>query len=119
MFERRKKGSYSHRCDLIHLLGTYRDLRKRKVQDRRYFDVAYIDGYTTGLTFLLVDDDRETRSFYYVYGLKDQPETLDELGNALKEAESTHKAAYQIAQKRVDELRSDLDVIPQHTPFLL
>jgi hypothetical protein len=108
-------GYYSHKCNVIHAIEYYEDLRKDMVRNKRYGDVAYIDGYTNALYFLLADDElRKALPVYYVYGAKDQPVTLREFERLRRQAKTLHKSAYQWVlkgRKRMTEL------VPQHMPY--
>jgi pimeloyl-ACP methyl ester carboxylesterase len=108
-------GYYSHKCNVIHAIEYYEDLRKDMVRNKRYGDVAYVDGYTNALYFLLADDElRKALPVYYVYGAKDQPVTLREFERLRRQAKTLHKSAYQWVlkgRKRMTEL------VPQHMPY--
>jgi hypothetical protein len=92
-------------------------MRKDMVREKRYGDVAYVDGYTNALYFLLADDGtRKLMPRYYVYGAKDQPVTLREFEKIRRQAKTLHKSAYQRVlkgRKRMTEL------VPQHQPYFL
>jgi hypothetical protein len=47
----------------------YEILRKKKVNEKAYHDIAYIDGYIKGLFAILIDDKGlEKPPFFYLYG---------------------------------------------------
>lgn len=113
----RDTGYYSHKCNVIQAIGSYERMRKEMVREKRYGDVAYVDGYTNALYFLLADDEaRKVLPIYYVYGAKDQPVTLREFEKLRRQAKTLHKSAYQWVlkgRKRMTEL------VPQHMPYFL
>lgn len=115
----RATGEYSHRCTVVQKLRNYERILKDNRRAKRYFDVAYIEGYANGLFYFLIDDkDRRALPFFYVYGLADQPTTFARFRKDLKLSPTAHKAAYSLAKKIVSRQLGPSDVI-HHTPFLL
>ncbi len=110
-------GEYSHPCTIPRIVEAYEPILRRKLRAKRYWDVAYIDGYTNGLTFLLVDEeDRDKLPMYYVFGAGD----LYAIGEYLAAAESAaelHKAAYRVAVRMTASAVEG--AVLHHTPWLL
>ncbi len=118
IIDMKKTGEYSHICLVIGKLKEYERIRSEKVKSRQYTDVAYVDGYSNGLLYLLVDDrTRREVPIYYLYGLRDQLTTVRHFKRAVREAKSIHKGASAHAKKVVAKRLGKNDVI-HHTPFL-
>jgi hypothetical protein len=111
-------GEYSHRCEISQQLRKYGSIRSENVRAGRYVDVAYIDGYTNGLTYLVADDEgRSYLPFYFVYGLTKQPATLSQYQKALRTNANRHKRATALAERTVREKLGPGDVL-HHAPIL-
>jgi hypothetical protein len=96
----RDTGYYSHSCTVIQAIRTYEDMRKEMVREKRYGDVAYVDGYINAMYFLLANNKmRSLVPAYYVYGAKDQPVTLSEFEKLRKKARTLHKSALSVGIK--------------------
>jgi NAD-dependent SIR2 family protein deacetylase len=112
-------GTYSHICDVVELVKKYMQIRKDKLRSKAYIDVAYIDGYVNGLTYLLADDEaRKYLPLYYVFGQKETPQSLTDYRKTLKKRGKVHKAAYHWAEREIGKL-SNPELTIHHPPFLL
>ena len=61
-------GYYSHLCKIEESIKNYLKLRKAFLKKKRYFDVAYIDGYIVGLFQLIPELSKEMGCpMYYVF----------------------------------------------------
>jgi len=113
----RNSGSYSHICEVVQKIKVYEGIRKRKLKEKNYFDVAYVDGYMSGLLFLLGDDEtRETLPLYYIFGSKDEAVSMEEFKRRRRGASKKHKAAYMKAQELTK--RAGSDFVFRHRPLL-
>lgn len=113
-------GYYSHSCNITRTMRGYDELRKAKVKARKYWDVAYIDGYMNGLVYLLADQDtREALPLYYIYGANEQPRTHDEFAELRKRAFDFHKSAYRYAIRLAQKQGYHKGMVVHHTPFLM
>jgi hypothetical protein len=66
-------GSYSHRHDVERILRQYEEWRRDTLRRRKYWHLSYIEGYQSGLLFLLLDDkDREAVPLYFAFGAGDK-----------------------------------------------
>jgi hypothetical protein len=111
-------GQYSHRCNIIEQVRRYEKIRADNLKRTRYLDVAYIDGYMNGMIFLLLnDEERKDLPYYYVYGVKEQPRTLDAYKAAVKNLKSHHKSALRLARRMFSD-RLGIRDVPHHRPFL-
>lgn len=117
MVENWHTGYYSHICNIENSIKSYFKLRKAFLRKKRYFDIAYIDGYINGLFQLVPEFSKEVGfPMYYVYN----SEPLYNYRSYRKSCR-THKvnvkAAYSWARKEAKKYKSG--IILQHTPFLL
>jgi NAD-dependent SIR2 family protein deacetylase len=115
-----KTGYYSNPQNVLNAIQAYEGLRKEKLKKRIYHDVAYIDGYITGLIYFLSEDEfRESISFYYAFGVNHDIETLEDFTAICNLIEKPHKSSYQYAKRILKEKNiTDEDIIIHHTPFL-
>jgi SIR2-like domain len=117
-------GQYSHRCRIRDLIESYDAIRRKKVRSRKYHDVAYIDGYTNGLSLLAADEDLSLAiPLYYVFGASTQPRTFKAHKPIADKSHRLHQAAYSQAQRLANDLAkpagSAEGLAFHHTPFLL
>jgi hypothetical protein len=112
-----KTGVYSHRCFLERSILDYTQWRTEYLKKKRYFDVAYIEGYINGMAFLLADDKvRKFMPRYFIFGIEEQPNTYNKYSRLRRNAFKLHKTAYKQAQRMVENLNG---AIPQHMPYFL
>ncbi|MCK9344862.1 MAG: SIR2 family protein [Candidatus Pacebacteria bacterium] len=111
-----KTGYYSHVCNIIKTLENYEILRKMKVKNRAYFDVAYIDGYLNGISYLWLSDKlRKTVPIFYLYGNSGEIRTFKKFLHMLKDAPTLHRGAHKLALEITQKYNSE---ILHHTPFI-
>ena len=114
-------GKYSGPCGAEHSVEAYENVRKVKLRDKAYSDVAYIDGYKNGLTYLSVPDEyRSALPLYYVFGYKGNICTIEEFAEIVRDAERLHKTSYKHAKKLVEDVLTQgaQGVVFHHVPFL-
>lgn len=58
----RNTGEYSNRHRTTQLIHAYLKLKKDKLKEGKYEDVAYIEGYINALIYLLLDKDEQGKS---------------------------------------------------------
>ncbi len=121
--EMKGSGQYSHRCDVQRITNSYMTLQKEKQEKRIYEDVAYIEGYINGLTFLLMSKEERAEvspPFYFTFGATpDSYDLIDDLGGFIEQirlnpnvAEEPHKRALSM----LGHLTGDLTEIEFHHP---
>lgn len=117
---RRKTGEYSDPCRISHVIDSYIKWKSQKLKKKLYNDVAYIEGYVSGLFYLLVDDEiRSKMPLYFMFGYNSDISTLDEYKSIVEKNEILHKASYQLAQKIVSTVTNESEeIVFHHTPFL-
>ena len=117
---RQNSGYYSHICNITKTLRGYEELRRDKVKSKKYQDVAYIEGYTNGLLYLVFEQDtREALPLYYVYGSKEQPKTFEEFRELRRHAFEFHKSAHRYAERIAQQQEQQKGLEIHHPPFLL
>lgn len=117
ILNKKKTGEYSHPCNIISLLKGYDEIRREKLKHKVYHDVAYIDGYTSGLTFLLVDPvKRQSLPLYYLFGSKKDLICFEDYLKECSSAKLLHKNAYKYAERIAKKYKND--IVMHHTPFL-
>lgn len=114
---KRKEGIYSHDHDIVRSIDAYTKAEKRALRRRRFFDAAYMRGYSYAMLYLLMDDrERKTVPLFFVFGRQEEFKTTSALGKALKNASRLNPAAMREASRLASELGPDLVI--HHRPFL-
>lgn len=118
----RKTGHYSHACEIRRVLKPYENYRKDFLKNKRYDDVAYIDGYTNGLMFVLSSEDLEIVEYFplfYAFGSGVDLVSFEDYVEIADEIPSLHKSAYKRARQVVSkQLKYGDDVEFHHFPWL-
>jgi NAD-dependent SIR2 family protein deacetylase len=116
MVENWHSGYYSHLCRVEETIESYFKLRGAFLRKKKYFDVAYIDGYLIGL-FQIVPDMRKVGfPTYYVFG-SEPLFNHQSYRKVSKRAKKNIEAVYRWAKKQVG--RYKFGTVLQHTPFLM
>lgn len=119
---KKSTGEYSHSCNIRNQLKTYGQIRNKKIHKRKYWDIAYIDGYMNGLVFLLTADKEAIKELpmFYIYGYKNNITDLKSFKDLINSKRDFHKSAYKWAEKIIKDKNIDgVNIFPEHTPFLL
>lgn len=119
--EMKGSGRYSHRCNLTGVANAYLKLKKEKLKRGAYEDVAYIEGYVNGLTYLLMTKDERDSvrvPMYFMFGLKDEISHIAEFVDRLRANPAIHKAARKRAQAYLSRLTDPSSVEFHHPPWL-
>ena len=115
---KRKTGLMSNFSYLENHMKSYRDvLRKQKIQEKRYHDVAYIDGYIWGLTcFIAKDEFKKKIPMFYIYGHGPvlEKKKFEEM---LESTKKPHKSASKWAHNFIRKVYKK-DTAIHHSPFL-
>jgi hypothetical protein len=115
----RKTGYYSNPENTHLSIDSYLRKRKEYMSARRYFDVAYIDGYIDGLIYLIADDEvRETFSPFYIFGYKGEIRDLEQYKQIILDASQIHLTAHRLAINIVKKRVFGKDIVVHHPPFL-
>jgi len=111
-------GQYSHICRTVSAIDNYLKMRKAFLSKKRYFDVAYIDGYITGLFQIIPEFSKKTGfPMYYVFGSNNQLLTIRDYKKENKNAIKIHKSSYKWAQNLTKESADNM--VAQHSNFLM
>ncbi len=118
MLQKRNTGEYSHLCNIESKIDSYFRLRKVFLKRKKYFDVAYIDGYLTGL-YCFIPELRKKMGLplYYVFGSKSDIFNYKDYLRVSKKAKSLHKSSYKWAEKKARNYKKG--IVLHHTAFLL
>lgn len=110
-------GYYSHPCRIEDSIKSYFKLRKAFLIKKRYFDVAYIDGYIIGL-FQLIPELSKEMGFPVYYVFNSEPLfNYRSYQKACRVGKKGLVSAYRWAKKEAKKYKSG--VVLQHTPFLM
>lgn len=111
-------GEYSHICRVDELIKSYLRLRMAFLSKKKYFDVAYIDGYLMGLS-QIIPEISEAAGFpiYYIFGSPYQLFTLRDYLKENKRAKRLHKFAYKWVEKIAAKYEKGM--VLQHQSFLM
>lgn len=111
-----RAGSCSDAGRLHNVIRSYKEIRRVKLSQQKYEDVAYIDGYVRGLDYLLATDEHRQRlPLYYLFGTG-EIETFEEYSRLAPQAQQLHKTAFASALHRASSLSSEVEF--HHIPFL-
>ena len=105
----------------MRVIRSYLGWKKEKLRLGVYEDVAYIEGYINGLTYLIANrDQRELRRIplYYMFGVHRDIVSLAEFKAALKQRPKAHKASFARASRFLRRLSSPNLVEFHHPPWL-
>ncbi|MGO9014349.1 MAG: SIR2 family protein [Dissulfurispiraceae bacterium] len=117
----RGTGQYSHRCRITEPIKAYQKWQKEKLSQGIYEDVAYIEGYINGLTYLLMNKaEREAVRVpvYYMFGVKDNIGDLADFCARLRRNPNAHKAACKRALRYLESLSEPKSAEFHHPPWL-
>ncbi len=112
-------GEYSHPCYLNDISDMYDKILDKKIDDNKYLDIAYVEGYNLAIMFLiLTKEDRPEKhpSLYFVFGITDI-KNINDLEKALKIFSSEFKKEYEYAQEIVKNINKN-DTY-HHKPFFI
>lgn len=117
----RGSGEYSQPWKIRAAFKPYQKWQKEKLKAKKYEDVAYIEGYLNGLTFLLLDEKEKAEiefpPLYFAFGT-DALYTIDDYKSVINELPKLHKASYLRAKKMVDRLSSSNGMVFHHPAWL-
>ncbi len=114
-------GEYSHHCRLARLIELYEKIKKQKLKDRRYEDVAYVEGYINGLLFLRVSAKSKTPvlpPFYYVFGVTKEVTSVSGFLKLFSKNNIPHLAARKRALNMLQRISDPTKIEFHHPPWL-
>jgi len=118
----RCSGEYSHLCNVQNTVKEYEKLRKKSLTQKRYGDVAYIQGYINGLISLLACSEEEEAflppPLFFAFGAKNIFD-FEEYKEIINDLPNLHKASYKHVLKVVNKLsKEDNNIVFHHRPWL-
>lgn len=114
-------GEYSHPCRLDSLIGEYVRIQSDKRKEKRYTDVAYIEGYIRALIFHLqncFEDDGFEIPKYFAFGAKNDLNCFEDFMEFVKENPDAHKASLKQAKRYLSTLNKPDEVVIHHPPWI-
>lgn len=120
--EMRGSGEYSRHDRIASVINGYEKIRKEKLRDKRYDDVAYIEGYMNALIFLILEkkfkDKIKSFPLYFAFGYKKDLVCFNDYKKIIKQLPKLHQASFKAASKIVGSLTSKSGVVFHHPPWL-
>lgn len=113
-------GEYAFVPKIENVLRYYDHLKAERLGSGGYIDAAYLEGYRDGVALLLQsDEERKGLPILYIFGLEDQPTSLDEFECLLAKGKEIHGPSYELCRKFVDENASRIkEIVFHHRPFI-
>jgi len=114
-------GEYSHTCRVRELIDSYMKIKKEKLSEQRYEDVAYVDGFLNGLAFLLISNKQQKPAkvpLYFAFGDSPDLYTLTGMVRFFGEREVPHRAARRRAVKLIKKIQHPSQIEFHHPPWL-
>lgn len=117
----RNSGCYSNPEYLNNFVESYRATIQQYKFDRRYEEVAYIEGYIRGLLFLRAKGSKSNDfypSLYYLYVDDKRNWKLEEVNQGLRGYSMFHFAEHTRALELIEKLNLSGELIPHHNAWL-
>jgi len=119
ILSRRRSGEYSDKNHVHRMCGNYLRMEENALEEGRYFDAAYIDGYINGLFYILARDEegvQDKTPLYSIYGSDSEMLTEEELKEALEHSRRRAPKARAAARLIADTVPEGM--VLNHGPFL-
>ena len=118
----KSSGKYSDPYYIPSVFKPYLDWRQRKLKNKIYEDVAYIEGYIYALAYLTMDEETKSKMgpppLFYAFGVKKPIYTLDQFSQVIDDLPSLHKSSYKRTLQMVAKLKSTSGIDFHHPPWL-
>lgn len=112
-----KTGEYSDPTRIEALIGAYEPIREAKMREGAYWDVAYINGYTNALAWLVSpEEDRAGLPMFFVFG-EEALFTFEQYNGAASKAKRLHESAYGVAGRLATRYQDRATAL-HHTPWI-
>jgi NAD-dependent SIR2 family protein deacetylase len=115
-FEMENSGEYSDYERLSRVMNSYAILIEEACEENRYSDVAYLEGYVSGIEYFLKWPELATPQVFYLYPAK-LVESLEELKAKLAAKDELDEGALKFAVHIVETTGGE-GIVHQHRPFL-
>jgi len=115
----RSLGEYSNPCYLHEKITIYEKILEEKIENKKYDDISYVEGYLMSLSFLLLEENErptEHPPLYYFYGYSEL-NNIKDFFRALKKYSKKFKVEYNAMIEYSKKIRDG--EVYHHTPFLL
>ena len=116
-----KRGTGEYLCNtyIENHIKHYLNLMKGKKAKRKYWDVAYIEGYIRGLLYFITSKDLRAKiPFYYIMGCDEVIFDKKDFDKLLRTEVSCNSSIYKSARRIYKKNILAKDIVLQHTPFL-
>ncbi len=119
----RNTGKYSCPCEIIGIVKEYKKFIKEYRHDKRYGDVAYVEGYLYAHMILLLSieypaDKKIKFPLFYAYGYKGDTLDFKQYKRIFKKIPKFHKSAYIHAKRIVKNSNKGGEFIMSHAAHL-
>ncbi|MBV1879822.1 MAG: SIR2 family protein [Pseudomonadales bacterium] len=114
-------GEYSHPCRLESLISEYARIQSEKRKEKRYTDVAYIEGYIRALIFHLnvcFEDAGFEIPKYFAFGAKNDLYCFEDFMKFVEENPEAHKASLKHAKRYLSTLNEPDNIVIHHPPWI-
>ena len=118
LFYHSKTGLTYNPHSVFRSIDAYQSIKKTLLKHKNYQDLAYVEGYISGLHSILIDDMEADFPFFFIMGIGPiySPEEFKKL---LKKQAIYHKTADSYAKKYMAGiLNPKADVVPHHRAFI-
>jgi hypothetical protein len=106
------------RNEILHALKTHDKLLKQKQARKKWYDVAYLNGYLNGYTFVIADENiRQCIPYYFNLSTNEGFYTFKEYKKSLTTTQRKRKSITKYASEFIKQYPHP-DAIVHHTPFL-
>ncbi|MCK4462401.1 MAG: hypothetical protein KAW46_11395, partial [candidate division Zixibacteria bacterium] len=119
--QRRKTGEYSDPATVAQVFDIYTSIRKQKLRQKRYDDVAYVQGYLMALRYMMLGLEDRMRievPFFFAFGINRKLVTLEDFEEVIPSLPAAHKASYKHARKQLASSGDDHTVRYHHPAWL-
>lgn len=118
LFYHSKTGLTFNPHSISRSIDAYQSIKKTLLKHKNYQDLAYVEGYISGLHSILIDDIEADFPFLFIMGIG-PIFSVDEFKKLLKKQPIHHKAADSYAKKYMaGVLNPKADVVPHHRAFI-
>ncbi|MDO8458921.1 MAG: SIR2 family protein [Burkholderiaceae bacterium] len=115
----RGSGDYSNSHRLFHVIQNYIEIKKEKLKNGIYEDVAYIEGYLNALFYIESNSFKETQvPLYFGFRATEDMLNLTQYIHYLNQKKSIHKASVLRSKKILSKYTNPTSIVFHHPPWL-
>jgi len=106
--------------EILRTLKIHDKLLKEKQYHKKWYDVAYLNGYLNGYTFVIADEEnlRALIPYYFDLSMREGFSTFKEYKKSLTTTQRKRKSISEYASKFVKTFPDTDGIVVQHRPFL-